>query len=191
LASSQFRLYQARLSDFFWQIGRDETTSTDSRTEDMITKHTGQSSATSVSDNVVSNPNSERTGPFFNGFAIGLFTGAAGYFLFATNEGTKIRAKIREEWQVAQQKAQSTFDQSLANQAHSATQNHPKPVSLRDALKKGLQTLLRELAEEPVAGLTTQKPAIKVKKDRSSGKKAHQNSQKSTVRKKRLFKNLG
>lgn len=40
-------------------------------------------------------------GSFINGLAIGMFAGAAGYFLFATKDGSKIRKKVENEWQEA------------------------------------------------------------------------------------------
>jgi gas vesicle protein len=40
-------------------------------------------------------------GSFLNGFIVGLFAGAAGYFLFGTKKGETIRHKINEEWEQA------------------------------------------------------------------------------------------
>lgn len=40
-------------------------------------------------------------GSFIGGLALGMFAGAAGYFLFATKDGSKVRKKIEEEWQEA------------------------------------------------------------------------------------------
>lgn len=40
-------------------------------------------------------------GSFLNGFTVGLFAGAAGYFLFGTKKGETIRHKISEEWEQA------------------------------------------------------------------------------------------
>ena len=42
-------------------------------------------------------------GSFLTGFTIGLFAGAAGYFLFATDKGEKARKALAKEWQEAQQ----------------------------------------------------------------------------------------
>jgi len=45
---------------------------------------------------------SDQQGSFLNGFTLGLFAGAAGYFLFGTSKGNEIRTKITKEWQEAQ-----------------------------------------------------------------------------------------
>lgn len=44
---------------------------------------------------------SENQGSFLGGFALGLFAGAAGYFMFATKDGSKIKETIKKEWQEA------------------------------------------------------------------------------------------
>lgn len=41
-------------------------------------------------------------GSFVTGFTIGLFAGAAGYFLFGTDRGKKLKKQIASEWQTAQ-----------------------------------------------------------------------------------------
>lgn len=41
-------------------------------------------------------------GSFIGGFTIGLFAGAVGYFLFATDKGKKIKKQMAHEWQQAQ-----------------------------------------------------------------------------------------
>jgi|GEM_PF-692107 len=38
---------------------------------------------------------------FVTGFTIGLFTGAAGYYLFATERGAKLRQQLVTEWENA------------------------------------------------------------------------------------------
>ncbi len=40
-------------------------------------------------------------GGFVAGFSVGLFAGAAGYFLFATPQGAKLRKQLIEEWESA------------------------------------------------------------------------------------------
>lgn len=39
---------------------------------------------------------------FGAGFTFGLVTGAAGFYLFGTKEGKKIRTRLEKEWQAAQ-----------------------------------------------------------------------------------------
>jgi gas vesicle protein len=41
-------------------------------------------------------------GSFLTGFTVGLFAGAAGYYLFATEEGKKLRTNLVKEWDAAQ-----------------------------------------------------------------------------------------
>lgn len=38
---------------------------------------------------------------FLTGFAVGLFAGAAGYYLYATDRGKKLREHLVSEWQTA------------------------------------------------------------------------------------------
>lgn len=41
-------------------------------------------------------------GNFVAGFSLGLLAGAAGYFLFATEKGSKVRKQLVQEWEGAQ-----------------------------------------------------------------------------------------
>jgi hypothetical protein len=41
------------------------------------------------------------TGSFTTGFTLGLFAGAAGYYLFGTEQGAKLRKQIVAEWNIA------------------------------------------------------------------------------------------
>lgn len=43
-------------------------------------------------------------GSFLNGFALGIFAGAAGYFLFGTDRGKEVRQDISHEWDEAREK---------------------------------------------------------------------------------------
>jgi hypothetical protein len=43
----------------------------------------------------------EQQGSFIGGLALGMFAGAAGFFLFGTKDGAKTRVKIEKEWQEA------------------------------------------------------------------------------------------
>ena len=43
------------------------------------------------------------SGSFITGFGMGLLTGAAAYFLFATEQGKELRKRALEEWDVAQE----------------------------------------------------------------------------------------
>lgn len=57
-------------------------------------------------------PTSE-SNSFVTGFTIGLFAGAAGYFLFATEKGAKLRKQLADEWEVA--KSQLAADGVIAD----------------------------------------------------------------------------
>lgn len=48
--------------------------------------------------------NKHHQGSFLNGFAIGLFAGAAGFFLFGTDDGKKTCRRIAKEWTSAKSK---------------------------------------------------------------------------------------
>jgi gas vesicle protein len=39
--------------------------------------------------------------PFLTGFSVGLFVGAAGYYLYATERGKKLREHVADEWKTA------------------------------------------------------------------------------------------
>ncbi|NCN87335.1 MAG: YtxH domain-containing protein [Candidatus Pacebacteria bacterium] len=45
----------------------------------------------------------QNQGSFIGGLALGMFAGAAGYFLFATKDGSKVRKEIEKEWQEAKE----------------------------------------------------------------------------------------
>ncbi len=44
-------------------------------------------------------------GSFLTGFTFGLFAGAAGYFMFGTQKGKKLREKLADEWENARSEA--------------------------------------------------------------------------------------
>ncbi len=41
------------------------------------------------------------SGSFLTGFTVGIFAGAAGYFLFGTSRGQKMRERLAQEWNQA------------------------------------------------------------------------------------------
>lgn len=45
----------------------------------------------------------EHQGSFLGGLVIGLFAGAAGYFLFATKDGQQMRKRVEREWESAKE----------------------------------------------------------------------------------------
>lgn len=50
-------------------------------------------------------------GSFLNGFVVGLFAGAAGYFLFATDRGHSVREELAQEWQQAKSQLNQVTDE--------------------------------------------------------------------------------
>ena len=50
------------------------------------------------------NDNTDNQGSFLTGFTVGLFAGAAGYYLFGTNQGKKITDKLSDEWESAKER---------------------------------------------------------------------------------------
>lgn len=46
----------------------------------------------------------QNQGSFLGGLALGMFAGAAGFFLFATKDGAKTRQKLEKEWEGAKSK---------------------------------------------------------------------------------------
>lgn len=52
-------------------------------------------------------------GSFLTGFTLGIFAGAAGYYLFATDKGKKLRTELNKEWEQARsQVGTETFQYS-------------------------------------------------------------------------------
>lgn len=49
------------------------------------------------------NNNPHNPGSFLSGFSVGLFAGAAGLFLFGTDNGKKLRKELNEEWDGAKE----------------------------------------------------------------------------------------
>ncbi len=70
---------------------------------------------------------SQDQGSFLTGFALGVFAGAAGYFLFGTDRGHKVRRELQREWDTAKQDLQSRTEPESAEVAM---------LNLRDALYK-------------------------------------------------------
>lgn len=59
-------------------------------------------------------------GSFLTGFGVGLVAGAAGYFLFGTDKGKKVRQELAEEWETA--KAKMEKEGVIENKAASLRQ---------------------------------------------------------------------
>ncbi len=101
---------------------------------------------------------------FVSGFTIGLFAGAAGYFLFGTKRGAQIRRQLAEEWEDAQE--------------HLSREGMVQPgVSLRDFFQDLLHTTVKHsetMILEPIAERVesvTKKAAPKMAKKKPASKK--------------------
>lgn len=105
--------------------------------------------------------NNHDSGSFLSGLSIGLIGGAAGYFLFATDKGDKLRKRFAAEWQELQKIAKP----ELANK-----QNNSE--SLRDLLGTFFNEMLEQSRAEQAAATEEAK-----------------NKKKKT--KKKLFKGVG
>jgi gas vesicle protein len=96
-------------------------------------------------------------GSFLTGFTIGLFAGAAGYFLFATDKGEKARKALSKEWQEAQQ---SWFTSQEVG---------PGTSSLRELAKDFFGTLLQA---ESIANRVSKESKMEKDKKSSVAKKS-------------------
>lgn len=75
------------------------------------------------------NNSPEDSGSFFSGFTIGLFAGAVGYYLFASEKGSKLVKKVSKEWEKAQKELPVKSGKSVA----------------KTSIKEGLLGILQEL----------------------------------------------
>jgi gas vesicle protein len=92
-------------------------------------------------------------GSFLTGFTLGLFAGAAGYFMFGTNKGRKLRERLADEWENARMEV---GDKGLPN------------MSFRDMLGSLLKTFQTPETEKTPAKKAA-KPAAKDSKSKFKG----------------------
>lgn len=97
-----------------------------------------------------SQPQQQDQGSFVLGLTVGLFAGAASYFLFATSEGEKARKELMKEWS----SAKSQLD--LKELQNFDTQN---PVqSVKGMVRSAISSIVgSDWVSEPES-LTTAKP---------------------------------
>lgn len=81
-------------------------------------------------------------GAFLSGLTVGLFAGAAGYFLFGTERGAKLRKDLEAEWMKAQSQL---YQEGLID--------NPE-VSLRDFLRTMVEKMAKN--DHPLTGLVTE-----------------------------------
>ncbi len=58
------------------------------------------------------NNSTDDSGSFFSGLTIGLFAGAVGYYLFASEKGSKLVKKVSSEWEKAQKEFPAKVEES-------------------------------------------------------------------------------
>jgi hypothetical protein len=94
-------------------------------------------------------------GSFLGGFTMGLFAGAAGYFMFGTQKGKKLRERLTEEWENARMEV---GERSLPN------------LSFRDMLGSLMNTFQASTSEpEKSSAKKTVKSASKDNKSKFKG----------------------
>ncbi len=94
------------------------------------------------------------SGSFLTGFTIGLFAGAAGYFLFGTDRGGKVRSELMEEWENAKE-----------HLMQKGVLDNPQ-ASIRDLIKDTVEEVVRKvgLVENSVnRASSTSKSKVKAK----------------------------
>ena len=112
-------------------------------------------------------------GSFLNGFTLGIFAGAVGYFLFGTNKGKSFRNDISKEWESA--KGKLAEDGIIDS----------KEATLREVINDFVTKVLgSKRAEELVPTAKTQKEkSQKSPLDSARGKKDKNQKTKNTSKK--------
>lgn len=103
---------------------------------------------------------SQDQGSFLTGFALGVFAGAAGYFLFGTDRGHKVRRDLQREWENAKQDLLTRTEPESAEVAM---------LNLRDALYKVAGWLGEFQPSEVKSAKKTAKPKTKQAKTKFKG----------------------
>lgn len=101
------------------------------------------------------------SGSFITGFGMGLITGAAAYFLFATEQGKELRKRALEEWETAQETITTEAGVELPKRLKQLMQ---EAVGYFAESLKELQEI-QEVREQPTrAGTTAKKKPETAKK---------------------------
>lgn len=120
-------------------------------------------------------------GSFLNGFTVGIFAGAVGYFLFGTDKGGKVRQTIGKEW-----------DQAKVHLAQEGV-IPSSTASIRDIFKQVIGMFVAQddlqTSSSNKSGKTT-KDSDKAKKQSSRVGGSQVSSATSEVKKKRTFRNV-
>lgn len=113
------------------------------------------------------------SGSFLTGFAVGLFAGAFGYFLFATDQGQSVRQELIKEWQLANQKLndlEKPPTSSHDDEARASLAGSRGPIKVKKMLLEAAQNWL-ELDQQQAATKPKQRRAVKASKKTSDSAK--------------------
>jgi len=112
-------------------------------------------------------------GSFINGFTIGLFAGAVGFFLFGTDKGGKVRQTISKEWDSAKE--------------------HLAKEGVIPSAKVSIRDVVSQVVEMFTPDTTASNPTSNSRATKSMTKKPGKSAKASPVdevSKKRTFKNI-
>lgn len=113
------------------------------------------------------------SGSFLTGFSLGLFAGAAGYFLFATDRGQQVRQDLQAEWAAAHERLVDEgflTGQEAAQAKAKAGQAAEAAVQPILNLKQTLSKMINNLIEVESDQKSSKAPAKSTKTTASSKK---------------------
>jgi hypothetical protein len=120
--------------------------------------------------NDVNGMHDQDQGSFLTGFTVGLFAGAAGYFLFGTDRGEKVRSTLQDEWEEAKDKL---VDQGVIRD---------KSVTLREVVRETVSRAARSAGVVEVVGKTKKSSKAASKKSAAKSKTSTAKSKVSAVK---------
>lgn len=111
-------------------------------------------------------------GSFINGFSLGIFAGAVGYFLFGTDKGKSFREDVSKEWDLAKDKL---VEEGLIEN---------KDATLREVINDFVSRVLGENKAQELIPTSKTKKAEKAKNKKTKAKS------KKTSKSKKKFKGV-
>lgn len=114
-----------------------------------------------------------QSGSFVTGFTVGLFAGAAGYFLFATDRGEKVRQELQKEWKEAKDRVQAegtVTEDHLEDIAETVVEAGQVVAKKGVKAAKGTATQVRQAIEEAIQNWLELDDEVEKKKSRSKRK---------------------
>lgn len=100
-----------------------------------------------MSDTLPDHSSPDSQGSFLNGFTVGLFAGAAGYFLFSTKKGESFRKLVSSEW-----------DQAKHSLADAGVIDSPA-MTVRECIVSVVSTVAKQIDSNKVKSSTKSKTA--------------------------------